>query len=65
LANVETHDVRCVKYVQRPTLIGGLVSAASPAPVRGQLDVDAFFDELTPRAYYLWTWLPAIMSNSR
>jgi protease-4 len=66
LARVEPDSVRCVKYEQRPTLIGDLVGAnALTAPDRGALDFAALLEGLTPRAYYLWTWLPSIISNSR
>jgi protease-4 len=65
LANVEPDNVRCVKYEQTPSLVGELIGAAASPPARGQLDLPALLDPVTPRTYYLWTWLPATMSNSR
>jgi protease-4 len=65
LAEVNLNDVRCIKYEQRPTVLGELLGASAPNPSRGQLDWATLLDRLTPRAYYLWTWLPAAMSNSR
>lgn len=64
LAGVKPAEVRCVKYEQPPTLMGELVGVTAPAAPRGQIDLAAVLDLLTPRAYYLWTWLPAALSNS-
>jgi protease-4 len=64
LANVALTDVRCVKYEQKPTILGDLMGAAAPTPNRGQLDLAGMLDRLAPQAYYLWTW-PAALSNSR
>jgi protease IV len=65
LADVNLSDVRCIKYEERPTVLGELLGASAPNPSRGQLDWATLLDQLTPRAYYLWTWLPAAMSNTR
>jgi protease-4 len=65
LAEVELSDVRCVEFEKSPTLLGELVGAAAPNRERGQIDWAGLLDQLTPRAYYLWTWLPAAMSSSR
>jgi protease-4 len=65
LANLTTKDVRCVKYEESPTLMGALMGADAPVPVRNSLDLSAVVELLTPRAYYLWTSLPAMLSNTR
>jgi len=65
LAGRTADDVRCVKYEQRPTLFGELLGADTGVPARGSMDVSAIVDLATPRAYYLWSWLPAALSNSR
>jgi protease-4 len=58
-----TDDVRCVKYKAQPSLAEALVGAHAQ-PIRGSLDLAGVLDLATPRAYYLWTWLPALISNS-
>ncbi len=65
LAGQSADDVRCVKYEDQPTLIGSLVGAEARARARGSVDLSALIDLTVPRAYYLWSWLPAAMSNSR
>jgi protease-4 len=65
LAGENVEELRCVKYEEQPTLIGSLVGAEARARMPGRLDVSALVDLTTPRAYYLWSWLPAAMSTSR
>lgn len=65
LAGQSAGDVRCVKYEEEPTLIGSLVGAEARARARCSVDVSALIDLTAPRAYYLWSWVPAAMSNSR
>jgi protease-4 len=65
LANVDPKNVRCVRYEEPPSLFGGLSGASSPLGGRPSVDLGAVIDLMTPRAYYLWSWLPAAMSNSR
>lgn len=64
LANVKPEQVRCVKFEQPPSLVGDLIGVMAPSAPRGQVDLAAMLDLLTPRAYYLWTWLPAALNNS-
>ena len=64
LASVDVKDVRCVRYANQPTLFDSLVSAQARAP-RGSVDLTGVIELMTPRAYYLWTWLPAAMSSAR
>jgi len=65
LAQLEPTEVRCVKYEEAPTLFGELMGAESVVPASGRIDLSALIDLMTPRAYYLWTSLPALMRNSR
>jgi protease-4 len=65
LANQTADTVRCVKYEKRPTLLSSLVGAESHVPERGAEQLSALLDLATPRGYYLWSWLPAALSNSK
>jgi protease IV len=58
-------NVRCVKYERQPTLIDSLVGTSARATPRGNIDIAGLIDLTAPRAYYLWSWLPAALSNSR
>jgi protease-4 len=62
LAGVGTDNVRCVKYDPPPTLFGSLISAESSN--RG-IDLASLLNLTTPRAYYLWSWLPSAVGTSR
>lgn len=64
LAGVGLDEVRCVQYQRPPTLVGALLGTQSetPAPT---VDVATLLDLATPRAYYLWSWLPAEIANSK
>jgi len=65
LADKKTDDLRCVKYEQPPTLLASLAGADSSLKPRGRVDLASLINLTTPRAYYLWSWMPAAMSNSR
>jgi protease IV len=67
LAGYNADDVRCVKYEPSPSLMGELFGGKSQAaaPARGETELARLIDLTAPRAYYLWTWLPTLMSNSR
>jgi protease-4 len=65
LANKKTDDLRCVKYEQPPSLIETLAGAESPLQPGSRIDLGALIDLTTPRAYYLWSWLPAALQNTR
>src|SRR3954470_24335169 len=64
LAGVNADSVRCVKYEKRPTLLGSMFGAETHVPARGMADLSAVLDLATPRAYYLWSWVPAALTNS-
>ncbi len=65
LVGESADTVRCVKYEQPPTLMDALVGSEARSAARGGVDLARFIDLAVPRAYYLWSWLPAAMSNSR
>jgi hypothetical protein len=57
--------VRCVKYEKQPTLVDAIVGSDARRSLRGGVDLTTLFDLTAPRAYYLWSWLPAEVSSSR
>jgi protease-4 len=64
LAGLESDDVRVVRYKQQLNLaeilgLGVAKSQSTPWNLAGMLDL------ATPRAYYLWTSMPALVSSSR
>ena len=64
LAGETPESVRCVKYERRPTLIGELIGADSHlAPARSTVDIATLIDLASPRAYYLWSLLPNVLSS--
>jgi protease-4 len=65
LADVELDSVRCVKYEKPPTSLTTLLGARTRPPDLFGADLRNFLDLTAPRAYYLSTWLPAILSNSK
>jgi protease IV len=65
LAGESKDTVRCVKYEKPPTILGGLLGADSKAQSHAAVDLSALIDVATPRAYYLWSWLPTALSNSK
>ncbi|HET9396775.1 MAG TPA: S49 family peptidase, partial [Nitrospiraceae bacterium] len=65
LAHVSVNDVRCVKYSRPPSIFGGALGASSPLGSARGVDLTALFELATPRAYYLWTSLPAAIASGR
>jgi protease-4 len=65
LAKIDSKNVRCVRYEEPPSFFDGLAGANATLGGRPSVDLGAVVDLMTPRAYYLYTWLPAAMSNSR
>jgi protease-4 len=65
LAGASEDDVRCVKYEKQPTLVDAIVGSDARHSLRGGIELGRLIDLATPRAYYLWSWLPAAMSNSQ
>lgn len=66
LSGYNTGDVRCIKYEESPSLVGALMGGRSNAalPARGEAELARLINLTAPQAYYLWTWLPTLMSNS-
>ena len=58
-------SVRCVKYEKRPYALRRAARSRIQVQSRSMVDLSALIDVATPRAYYLWSWLPAALSNSR
>jgi len=65
LAGRELETVRCVKYDKPAPSLATLLSAKSSQPSLLGADLRSFLDMTAPRAYYLCTWLPSVLSNSR
>ena len=65
LAGQDADDVRCIKYEKRPTLVDAIVGSSARSSMGRGVDLATLLDLAAPRAYYLWSWLPAAMSNSR
>ena len=66
LAGETPETVRCVKYEKRPSFLGELMGSDSRlSPSRGSVDMSALLDLASPKAYYLWSWLPAALSSSK
>jgi protease-4 len=65
LAGKSEDDVRCVEYEKEPTLVDALVGSEGRYSLGGGIDLATLIDLAAPRAYYLWSWLPAAVSNSR
>jgi protease-4 len=63
LSGESTDNLRCVKYEKPPSLLDELTGVQSSA--RGGIDAQAWLDLTAPRAYYLWTWLPTLLTNTR
>ena len=65
LANLKQDDVRVISYSQPRGLLDSTLFGASAASGTSfpQLNVSAIVDLATPRAYFLYTWLPALLTN--
>ncbi len=65
LANQDPDNLRCVEYIEPPATLGSLLNSKSHPPSVLGTDLSTLLDLTAPRAYYLCTWLPSILSNSR
>ena len=65
LAGRDTKNLRCVKYEDPPVTLTELLSAQSTETNVLSGDLRSLLDLTAPRAYYLCTWLPSILSNSQ
>jgi protease-4 len=66
LAKLDVADVRAVQYDEPPNTLRTLLGAESPlAPTSRGADLRTLLDLTAPRAYYICTWLPSLLGNSR
>jgi protease-4 len=65
LAGGDENSMRCVKYEEPPGALKMLMGADSRIKPAASFDLSALLDLTAPRAYYLCTWLPAVLSNDR
>jgi protease IV len=64
LAKLNPRNVRVVKYTQPESLLGSTLFGPSASAASGQLNLTAIAEMTTPRAYYLYTWLPSLLTNT-
>ena len=57
LAGLDEDNVRVVEYERRLTFMEGFLLGSSP--MRNDVSLTSLLELATPRAYYLYTWLPA------
>jgi protease IV len=71
MANLDPKRVRVVKYVRPEGVLNSMLfgsdSATSSVPgaAAGSINLGALADLATPRAYMLYTWLPALVVNQQ
>ncbi len=65
LAGYDPDDLRCVRYEEPPASIATLLNAETRQPSILGADLRTFLDLTAPRAYYLCTWLPSVLSNHK
>jgi protease-4 len=63
LANLDSKSVRVVKYVEQKGLFGTMLSG--PSEHSGNFDIASLLELTTPKAYYVYTSLPAILTTRR
>ncbi len=65
LAQRDPDTLRCIKYEEPPVTLGNLLTSQATPPTLLGSDLRSFLNLTAPRAYYLCTWLPSILSNSK
>jgi protease-4 len=65
LAGRKPSSVRCVKYDEPATMMDTLMGASTKVAPASQFDLPALMELTAPRAYFLCSWLPALVTNSR
>jgi protease IV len=66
MASLNKQNVRVVKYTRQvPGLLEMLSGTEAHASLQRGIDIAQLMDLATPRAYYLYSWLPSALSNSR
>ncbi len=63
LGQLDKNNVRVVNYSRPQGLLEGALFG--PTAQGGQINLAALLELSTPRAYYLCTWLPGVVMNSR
>ena len=64
LAERDTENLRCIKYLEPATTLSELLSARATQSTALPSDLRELLNLTAPRAYYLCTWLPTLLSNS-
>ncbi|MCH2113510.1 MAG: signal peptide peptidase SppA [Pirellulales bacterium] len=65
LAGHDPKQLRCVKYDEPPTSLSALLGSRSQGAGVLGANLSTWLNLTAPRAYYLCTWLPSILSNSQ
>jgi protease-4 len=65
LAGRKSDQLRCVKYTEAMPSLATLLSGESSSSTLLGADLRSFLDMTAPRAYYLCTWLPSVLSNAK
>jgi len=65
LANLDKQHARAVKYVKPVAFVDALLGNVEAQTTGKAGSLTALFDLATPRAYYLFSWLPADFSSMR
>jgi protease-4 len=66
MASLDERNVRVVKYTRQvPGLLEMLAGTEARVALHRGIDMGQLMDLAVPRAYYLYSWLPAALSNSR
>jgi len=65
LADRDPKKLRCVKYEAPAPTLSSLLSAKTNQSSLLKTDLQGLLDMASPRAYYLCTWLPSVLSNSQ
>jgi protease-4 len=60
MADLDPEKVRVIKYEKPPSLLNFALGGQGTA---GSVEFGALLDLAAPRAYYLSTWLPAVVAN--
>jgi protease-4 len=65
LAKLDVKSVRCVIYDEPSSPLESLLGADAPLAPAGEAELTTLLELTAPRAYYLCTWLPSVLSNRR
>ena len=65
LAARDKKNLRCINYERPPVTLSELLNAKTNTSSAWGGNLQGLLDLTAPRAYYLCTWLPSILSNNR